>query len=59
MNENGWVRSQHYSPHVKFLQEINKLKNTDAGSKQVKIPILELRQQVTRSKWVREKHVTV
>ena len=59
MSENGWVQSQYCSPHVKFLQEINELKNTDAGSKQVKIPVLELRQQVARSKWVREKHVTV
>ena len=41
------------STDVNFLQEIKKLKNTNAESKQVKI--LELRQEVARSKTVRER----
>jgi hypothetical protein len=38
---------------INFLQEIEKLKKTNAESKQVKI--LELRQQVALSKAVRER----
>ena len=44
------------STDVKFLQEIEKLKKTNAESKQVKI--LELRQQVAKSKWVRERSMS-
>ena len=41
---------------VNFLQEIKKLKETNAESKQVKI--LELRQQVAYSKSVRERSMS-
>ena len=41
------------STDVNFLQEIEKLKKTNAESKQVKI--LELRRQVAYSKSVRER----
>ena len=44
------------STDVNFLQEIEKLKKTNAESKQVKI--LELRQQVARSKMVRERSMS-
>ena len=43
-------------PDVKFLQEIEKLKETNAESEQVKI--LELRKEVARSKWVRERSMS-
>ena len=45
------------SPYVNFLQEIEKLKETNAESKQVKI--LELRKQVAESKLVREREARV
>ena len=41
---------------VNFLQEIEKLKKTNAESKQMKI--LELRQEVERSKTVRERSMS-
>ena len=41
---------------VNFLQEIEKLKETNAESKQVKI--LELREDVARSKAVRERSMS-
>ena len=44
------------STDVNFLQEIEKLKKTNAESKQVKI--LELRQQVAYSKAVRERSMS-
>ena len=44
------------STDVNFLQEIGKLKETNAESKQVKI--LELRQQVAESKGVRERSMS-
>ena len=44
------------SSDVTFLQEIKKLKKTNAESKQVKI--LELRQQVADSKSVRERSMS-
>ena len=43
-------------PDVNFLQEIKKLKKTNAESKQVKI--LELRQEVAKSKLVRERSMS-
>ena len=44
------------STDINFLQEIKKLKETNAESKQVKI--LELRLQVTYSKGVRERSMS-
>ena len=44
------------STGVNFLQEIEKLKKTNAESKQVKL--LELRQQVANSKAVRERSMS-
>ena len=44
------------STDVRFLQEIEKLKEINAESKQVKI--LELRKQVARSKTVRERRLS-
>ena len=44
------------STDVNFLQEIEKLKKTNAESKQVKI--LELRQQVASSKRVRKRSMS-
>ena len=41
------------SNDVNFLQEIEKLNETNAESKQVEI--LELRRQVAASKWVRDR----
>ena len=45
------------SSDVNFLQEIEKLNETNAESKQVKI--LDLRLQVAKLKMVREKHGSV
>ena len=57
--DQSWVREGGCglsSTDVNFLQEIEKLKKTNAESNQVKI--LELRQQVVDSKAVRERSMS-